>query len=267
MNSIRFIKAVTCIALYFIFSIHVQAQMSSAQTVNPNLSAQQVRDFSKKVENYLASKGARVALISRVGRDQKKLPEGLQYTHTGIAVYSQIQVDENTVVPGYKVYNLYQKPAALNRSELVTDLPYDFYLAGFSLKSAIIIPKLSVQKKLYDVIHSPAYEKLHNLEYSLIANPYNNRYQNCNEFIMNLIFAALYNTSDMQTIKNLQKQYFTQPYVVPYSGLSIMLGAFFSKEVQANDHATSKYKTTSFGSIQNFFQQYDLLQTTHQFSE
>ncbi|MCG8552310.1 MAG: hypothetical protein MI799_18055, partial [Desulfobacterales bacterium] len=38
--------------------------------------------FAKKVEKTLAQKGARAAIIARVGRPRNKLPEGIRFTHT-----------------------------------------------------------------------------------------------------------------------------------------------------------------------------------------
>lgn len=38
--------------------------------------AEQLISFSKKVEKSLAERGARVAIVSRVGRPESELPEG-----------------------------------------------------------------------------------------------------------------------------------------------------------------------------------------------
>jgi hypothetical protein len=46
--------------------------------------------FAKKVEKTLAAKGARVAVLARMGRPASELPEGMHFTHVGFAVYSQI---------------------------------------------------------------------------------------------------------------------------------------------------------------------------------
>ncbi len=52
--------------------------------------AETIIAFSKKVEKSLAGNGARVAIIARVGRPRKHLPEGIDFSHIALAVYSKI---------------------------------------------------------------------------------------------------------------------------------------------------------------------------------
>ena len=74
-------------------------------------------------------------------------------------------------------------------------------LGVYDLKVGIIEPSKALQSRLIDVISSATYQRLHNPDYSAIANPYNNRYQNCTEFVTNVIFASIYKTNNMQEIK------------------------------------------------------------------
>ena len=54
-------------------------------------------------------RGPGVALLARVGRPRAKLPAGMNYTHVSFAVYSQIKTADGRQVPGYAMYNLYQR--------------------------------------------------------------------------------------------------------------------------------------------------------------
>ena len=52
----------------------------------------------------------------------------------------------------------------------------------------------TVQRQRLDeelaVIDSPTYEALHNPVYSLVANPWTPKYQNCNNFMLDVVGAA-----------------------------------------------------------------------------
>ncbi len=241
-----------------VFSYQATAN-SSAANGEVHLDGKSIKVFAKNVEKTLANEGAKVAIISRVGRPDEEMPRGLNYTHVAFAVYSSIQTENDQNQPGYVIYNLYQKADELDRSELIRDFPFDFYSAAYKLKTGIIIPKPVLQKKLLRVLNSNTYSDLHNPKYSAIANPFNSKFQNCTEYTLDVIQAALYETDDINLIKANLKQYFV-PYSVPYSGFSVVLGAMFSEDVAASDHQTTPFKTATYGSIKNYFQTYDLSQ-------
>ena len=69
-------------------------------------------------------------------------------------------------------------------------------------------PPRRSQQRLLDVISSPTYAALHDPHYSLIANPYTLGKQNCTEHTLDVINAAIYQTSDIKTIKANEKAYF-----------------------------------------------------------
>lgn len=211
--------------------------------------------FSKKVEKSIAKEGARVAIIARVGRDKKSLPEGINYTHTAMAVYSQITTADGRKLPGYAIYNLYQKTGKPDASELVIDYPVDFFAGVQVLEAGIIIPTPALQKKLLSVIASGTYKKLHNPNYSVIANPFTLELQNCTEHTLDMIFSAIYKTDDIKQIKANQKAYFT-PQPVNVSPLKLIFGSMFVSDVAMSDHPGSPV-TTTFTTIANFLEQYN----------
>lgn len=107
---------------------------------SPNIEPERIIKFAKDVEKFAAKRGARAFIVSRVGRPEKVLLRGIHYIHTAIAVYSNIRLDGGSVVNGYAVYNLYQDNKRLNRSQLVTDYPVDFFWGAQRLKTGIVIP-------------------------------------------------------------------------------------------------------------------------------
>ena len=228
----------------------------SNQVAEARFKPEQIAKFAKDVEKYAAKQGARAFIIARVGQPQSKLPKGIEFTHTAIAVYSQITLDNGEKVNGYAIYNLYQDAEDGGKSALVTDYPVDFFWGAYDLKAGIIIPTPELQTKIIDVITSGKNQLLHNPKYSLIANPFNSQYQNCTEHTLDIINAAIYQTTDKRQLKANAREYF-EPQRVRVSGFKLALGGLFADGVTTRDHK-GKVKTTSFGSIGRYLEKYEL---------
>lgn len=228
---------------------------SSPAAEEPHFSAEQIIQFAKKVERTMATKGARVAVLARMGRPASELPEGMHFTHVAFAVYSQITTADGRNVPGYAIYNLYQRDGKPDVSDLVQDFPVDFFAGVQVLEAGIIVPSPELQKRLLEVIASPTYQALHNPHYSLIANPYTLDKQNCTEHTLDVIHAAIYQTADINKIKANEKAYYVaQP--VNVSPFKLLLGSAFSSEISISDHP-GKPVTATFETIGNYLQKYD----------
>lgn len=222
-------------------------------------------NFAKKVEKTVAEKGARVFLISRVGRPRSELPPGFNYTHMGIGVYSIITTADGRKVPGYTMYNLYQNSGQPDRSQLVQDYPVDFFSGVYELKTGIVIPKPELQRRLLEVINSDTYKALHNPKYSAISNPYNNQYQNCTEHTLDVINAAIYKTSDIAVIKANNKSYFErQP--VKAGPFKMLFASMFTSDITMADH-DENVSTATYTTIANYLEKYDLVQERFEISQ
>jgi hypothetical protein len=230
---------------------------SSAAGAEPVLKAQEVADFSKRVEQTLASSGARVAIIARAGRPGKDLPKGVSYTHVAFAVYSMVTLSNGDQQPGYAIYNLYQNAGKPHRSSLVQDYPFDFFAAVPELRTGLIIPTAQLQNRLLDVITSDTYASLHNPAYSLLANPMNNAKQNCTEFTLNVLQSAIYGTDDIDEIKQSLRDHF-EPQPMKINPLKLAAGAALLKEVSIDDHP-GPIRTSTFTSIARYLDKYGLV--------
>ena len=229
------------VALMLAVSLPILA--GSAQNTELQFSAKEVDKFAKSVELFAAKEGARAFIIGRVGRPEKDLPEGIKFTHTAIAVYSSITLDTGETVKGYAIHNLYQKEGQADKSELVIDYPVDFFWGVSSLKAGIIIPTPALQQRIVNVIASGKDQQLHNENYSVIANPFNNTFQNCTEHTLNILNAGVYQTTDMAQLKNNAKQHF-KPQKVRTSRFKLLLGSLFMDDVSTKDHSEKVYTTT-----------------------
>lgn len=221
----------------------------------PQFPVEQIIKFSKQVEKALAAKGARVALLARVGRPASEMPEGMHFTHVSFAVYSEITTADGRVVPGYAIYNEYQSNEKPDTSSLVQDFPVDFFAGVAELEAGVLIPSPELQRRLQATITSPTYQKLHEPRYSAIANPYTLGRQNCTEHTLDVINAAIYQTDDISKIKAAEKKYYVAQKV-NVSSFKLMLGAMFSSEITLSDHP-GEVVTATFETIADYLKKYD----------
>lgn len=246
------------IVSFMIFGLATTAHAGSQANEEPQFEAEKIISFAKKVEKTVAAKGARVFLVARAGRPDSEMPEGFHYTHVGIAVYSMIKTEDGRNIPGYAIHNLYQNDEKLDTSSLVMDYPADFFAGVHQLKTAVLIPTPQLQKQLLQVIASDTYQNLHNPDYSVLANPYNSKYQNCTEHTLDVINSAIYKTDDINVIKANTKAYY-DAQKVHLSPLKLFMGSLTKPDVKLSDQKGAVV-TASYTTIAQYLKKYDLVQ-------
>lgn len=233
------------------------ATAGSTAKAQAQFSSDEITQFAKSVEKYAAVKGARAFIIGRMGRPASELPDGIEFTHTAVAIYSAITLPSGETVKGYAIHNLYQKEEAPDRSELVVDYPVDFFWGAYALRAGIIIPSADLQQRLVTAYAAGVQHQVHQPAYSVLANPFNDQYQNCTEHTLNVINAAIYNTTDYTQLKaNAQAHFQAQP--IHINRVKLRLGSALMKELSMGDHK-GKVKTATFGSIGTYLAQNNLL--------
>nr|WP_321466445.1 DUF2145 domain-containing protein [uncultured Desulfobulbus sp.] len=237
------------------FSASGFSSASSQAGENLQFKPEQVLAFAKKVEKIMAEKGAYVAILARKGRPASEMPEGMAFTHTAFAVYSEISTKDGRKIPGYAVYNLYQQSDRPDVSALVVDYPPDFFAGVAELEAGVIIPSPRLQQRLLKTITSPTYAALHDSHYSVIANPFTLGRQNCTEFVLDVINAAIYQTDDINRIKVNEKNYF-EPQKVNVNPFRLLLGSMFTDEVSLSDQPGDAV-TATFEKIGAYLVKYD----------
>lgn len=231
---------------------------AGSQAGGGELGVEQAAQTGKQLERALAERGARVAIVARVGRPRDQLPPGIRYTHVAYAVYSQVQLADGSQVPGYTFYNLYQRADQPDVSDLVSDYATDFYMGAVMTETAVLIPKPGLQRKLLGVIGSPAYARLHNPHYSVIANPYDLGRQNCTEMVLDVLQTALYGEqAPAQRKADLTRWFEAQP--VNVSPLKLALGSLAVPDVSLSDHHGEPVRTATFGSLGRYMAHYGLV--------
>ncbi|AGX87319.1 DUF2145 domain-containing protein [Candidatus Symbiobacter mobilis] len=252
-------RALWCgLALLWALRVAVAAGESgsgSARGEVPHFTQEQVRAFAKKVEKAMAERGARVAILARMGRPSSELPQGMHFTHVAFAVYSEITTVDGRKLPGYAIHNLYQLDDRPDRSALVQDFPFDFFSGVAVLEAGVLVPSPTLQDRLLRLIGTPAYAGLHEPHYSVIANPFTLGRQNCTEFVLDVLHSAIYQTADIDVLKANEKAYFeAQP--VRVNPVKLLFGAAMSADVFLADHPGSPV-TATFETLGKYLLRYD----------
>lgn len=220
---------------------------SSGANAPTHYAIEDIDIFAKYVEDELARRGARVALVARIGRDPDDLPAGLRYSHVAWWVYSEIRLADGRVTRGYAVHNLYQEADDAARSSIVQDFPADFFRPVERLEAGIVVPVPEVQQKLLRAIAAGVPAAVHVPSYSLVANPFEATYQNCTEHALDVLNAALYDTTDPVRLKRVARQHF-HPSPIDVGPLSRALGPLVIPGLTLADHA-GPIRTTTYESI------------------
>jgi hypothetical protein len=244
------------------------AQDSRAQApAVPHLRPEQAARFSKQIEENLAGRGARIAMVFRLGRPREDLPEGISYTHGAFWVYRTLTTATGETTQGYAVYNLYAgdgKAWPTTRSRLVQDWPLNFVQGSTVDDVAVIIPSPEMQRRILAVIDSPTYARLHNPDYTLVSNPWERKYQNCNSFMLDVLGAAIWGTGDPDRITADLKSYF-QPTIVKASGLQRLFGPLADGRLRTDDQH-GPIRTATYESLYRFLDGFRLMDTTYSIS-
>lgn len=222
----------------------------SGNTALVRYAPEDAADFSKQIERELASRGARLAIVFRSGEPRDQLPDGVRYTHGGIWVHSQVRTEDGRVVHGYAVHNLYHGEDDRSRSYLAQDWPFDFTSGDALGEAGIIIPTPEMQRRILQLMQNGGYESLHQAEYSILSNPHDPRYQNCTEFMLDVIAAAAWQTTDRTQLKANLAAHF-QPSRIQLTLFQRMFGPSVDDRARMDDHRGA-IRTTTWTSLTNF---------------
>lgn len=166
--------------------------VASTDLGDPLYPRETLERYGDQLVAELRSKDVQLAIVSRAGQPRRKLPDGVMFTHSAFFLRSG---------EGYDVYNLYHGEEDRLTSRLETDGPADFLRLLREPDSGIIIPTPEAQAGLAAYLRSPGYGAVHQPAYSLISNPYDERFQNCNEFYLDTLAAWAWGTTHRAEIK------------------------------------------------------------------
>lgn len=250
-------RLVTCVFITLLAGLPTGVWAGNLPSGEPIYEFKQVATLAKGLERVLASKRVYVALVARVGQPADIIPPDVIYSHVAYAVYSKIKTSDGRLIPGYAIYNLYVGDLKNGVSTLAQDYPVDYFADIYDLKVGVIIPNAKLQMALLKIIFSDSYGKLLNPRYSALANPFTNEYQNCTEFVLNVLFAAIYKTDNMRQIKLDIRSYFV-PQPIQVDGLKLAFATMTMPELITTEDHAGPVATTTFPSIAAFMNKYHL---------
>jgi hypothetical protein len=144
----------------------------------------------------------------------------------------------------------------LSESKLVVDYGIDFVSDVYKPEVGIIVPVPELQKRLLSIIGTESYVSLHNPEYSILANPENTQYQNCTEFVLDVINASIYKTVNKEELKLNTKKYFEGEEIIA-NFFQLFFGSVFSSDIRTSDH-NGRIRIATFTTIANYLKKYNL---------
>lgn len=209
---------------------------ASTNRGTPLYSQQVLADYGRQITEELLAKNVDVAIVSRAGQLRKNLPKGVAYTHSAFFM-RQSEFD-------YIVFNLYHEDENRLRSYLKTDTPRHFLRLLREADAGIIIPDAATQGDLMDFIGSPDYVAMHTKDYSLISNPFDLRWQNCNEFMLYAVGALLWKTTDKTAVRD-RLQTAIKPTILNVSPIRRHYGPIIDERLILADHEEQVMTTTS----------------------
>jgi hypothetical protein len=233
---------------------------ASARAACPTLPARHLapkdaRAFAATIEDALAASGAKVAIVFRVGLPPGDMPKDMLFSHGGLWV----RVDG--AEPDYQTFNLYQgdgRRLRCDRSELVQDTPEGFFTGTVTPpQAAVLIPTAEMQRRLLALLNAPAYAALHNPDYSLMANPFERKHQNCTDFLLRLVVAARLDITNADRIDATIRREF-KPTDVKLNPLVRTFGSVIDSRLVLDDQHGA-IETATFASLADYMRAKGLL--------
>ncbi|MFG6485488.1 DUF2145 domain-containing protein [Roseateles sp. BYS78W] len=185
--------------------------------------------FTAVVRDALAASGARAALIARSGTDLSRL--GLRYSHAAVALADGLDTP-------WAVRQLYYS-CDEGQPRL-----FDQGLAGFvtgsddihlGFISVLLLPPEAAGRLADAALDKPLALGLLNARYSANAYPFSTRYQNCNQWVAELLAASVAGTASRADAQAWLKHegYAPEPVHAPPW---LMLAGLFVPWVHVDDH-------------------------------
>jgi len=209
-----------------------------------------------KVRDALERSGAELAFVARVGIDMSEF--GLHYSHVGVAWRDH----PNGRWMTFHLLNACGTP----RSELLEQPLENFYKVKlFDYDALIAIPSLDVQARLVRAFFSPIGRQLHQPLYNLIAHPFSTRFQNSNQWLLEVTAAALAPAASIMNREQAQawlKANGYEPSRVRIGTTRRWGSALFTSHVHFSDHTDEEarsqlYAVVTSDSIIRFFARID----------
>ena len=204
-----------------------------------------------QVRDRLEQTGAQVALIGRVGSDLSR--HGLRYSHAGL-------VQRDHPAGRWVVVHALNRCGTAESSLFEEGLGNFFFDDPFFYEAVVVVPSPAVQQRLLDGLSTRLPGTLHTASYSMIAHPFSLRYQNSNQWLLELLAASLAPEGVVSSRAEAQGWLRHAGYVpseVSIAPLQRAGARMFAVNVRFDDHgsdewASGRYRVVSVESLLRF---------------
>ncbi len=209
------------------------------------------------VQAALEASGSEVVLVGRQGQDLSQYH--LKYSHLGMAFRA---------APGqpWRVYELLNQCGTAG-SDLWSDGLANFFLDDpFTLDAILLVPPEKLRARLAEALRTPAQlRSFHNDRYNMVAYPFSTKYQNSNQWVLELLAAAESNDVRIRNREQAQawlKMAGYQPTEMHIGPLTRLGGRMFKANVAFDDHPSAlrfsdRINAVTVDSITAFLRQRD----------
>ena len=204
----------------------------------------------------LDASGAQVAIIARAGQDLSQY--GLRYSHAGLAWRDH--------PAGRWVVVHLLNDCGTAHSALYNDGLGNFFLTGlYRHQAQLMLPSPEVQQGLARLLASRLPLRLHEPRYSMLAYAWATRYQNSNQWVLEMLAAASAPPGRV-TSRSAAQQWLNEAGYRPAAvqvGVAARLGArLFRANVAFDDHPTmlrlqGNFATVTVDGIEQFVRGHD----------
>ncbi|MDP0501043.1 MAG: DUF2145 domain-containing protein [Verrucomicrobiota bacterium JB022] len=223
----------------------------------------EIAAWHAQVTQTLEGEGVRAAIIARSGRPRTKLPAGLLYVHSALLVHEPAQAADGTITEGWFVYQLFRDADDKHHSHLSIQ-PLETFLAGsYEPDVGVLVPVPELQGPLIDAMRAHG-QALHRPSYHLLANPHRTEFDNCNTWLLRIMFVALYQTTDEARLQAKLEAYF-EPDVIEL-GFWYRVGGNLGNLLEYEDKGPNGYQTVTYRSFSQFLTKHRLLAGQHTFA-
>jgi hypothetical protein len=197
--------------------------------------------LGERVRDQLEKSGASAALVGRIGLDLSEY--GQRFTHLGLAVRDHVR-------KRWQVLHLFNA-CGQSGSEIMQQPLERFYAASlFDYEALLLTPSYSKQIHLRSVFMNPVSAKLlHKPAYNLIAHPFNTRFQNSNQWVLETSALAMAAADTIRTREQAQtwlKQSGFEPGSISISNLKRSGARLFSAHVSFADHTDEEFQKQAY---------------------
>lgn len=244
-------RAISALALIGLASAAYAGQSCNEKALTPT-SLRSGMGIAQQVQAELSRRNAAVAVVGRIGMDLSEYK--VTYTHAGIAFKAEGQP--------WRMAHLRNDCGTATLDLWLQGLGNFFLDDLHSYDAVLMLPPPYVQQRLLQAVQStPAVRALHNPAYSMVAYPFALKYQNSNEWVLEMVTAAL--NKEVTITSREQSQSWLklagyQPAEMRITPLKRLGARVFKASVAFDDHPnelrfSDRIQTVTVDSMMTFF--------------